>query len=187
MKCWDSEKLIQKKLDGEISEEELRLLGEHLHRCRRCAQALADYEWIARTRAADALSEGARPVGVLSRDVMARLRDQSPVEEKRPRWRFAPAFAAVAASLVLVLGLAVLGRMGRAGDRPGVPPPKDDQPASEIAEWLPDLSAIETPDILKQSDLFLTQNIETLKADAETTRDALAKAFGELTRDFPLI
>lgn len=182
MKCRRYERLIQKKLDGLLSERDESALAAHLATCRRCREAMGDYEWIAQGIATQSQVE---EVG-LSGEVMARIR-----EEGRGLRIWRPA-AAIAAAAVVVITLGILfslreehtDRPAAAGGGPGqgeVIPTQGKGPRlfADIDIGMPDVVGNLRPSV--------EDNVRTLRMDAVTTRKALAKAFDEIARELPLI
>lgn len=116
MTCEDAPALISAKLDGELSPEETEALNAHLEACPACRQ------WMEAMAAVDrrvaALEEPA-PEG-LKKGVLYRI-DQATGKAKKPgrRW-FGPgtALGAVAAVLVLLVGLGVIPFGNKASARP---------------------------------------------------------------------
>jgi len=186
MRCRQCERLIQKKLDGDISETERARLEEHVADCPDCRAALADYEWIAGTLAAEAPpEEESISVGVMDR-----------IRAPRRRFRLAPAIAAAAVAAAILLAVAVLTMKAidgpqsssngggvtveRAGDGRETTP-RDIQRLPDLTRQVAEL------DVVGKSQTALTDSVETLKEDVETTREALEETFKDFTRDFPLL
>jgi len=188
MRCRQCERLIQKKLDGDISETERAQLEEHVAGCAGCRAALADYEWIAGTLAAEAPPEEES----ISVAVMDRIRS------RRPRFRFAPAIAAAVAAAIL-LAVAVLTmkaidapESSSNGDRVTVEQsddgrgttPRDIPRFPDVKKQLAEVAEL---NLVGKSQTAFADSVETLKDDVQTTRNALAETFEDFTRDVPLL
>lgn len=185
MRCRQCERLIQKKLDGDISEKESVLLAEHLAGCAACRTALADYEWIAGTLAAEAPREEES----ISVAVMSRIRT--------PHRRFRPGLviaAAVAAAILVTGALLMMKAINHSRTTQNV----DQQVVQERdgRRQAPVHGPSKLADVKKQfveldvvgkGQTMIEDNVETLRADAQTTRDALAETLEDFTRDFPLL
>ena len=186
MRCRQCERLIQKKLDGDISEKERAQLEEHVAACAACRAALADYDWIAGTLAAEAPPQEES----ISVAVMERIRTRP------PRFRPAPMIAAAAVAAAILLAAAVL--MMKAIDRPESSA-NGDRVTVERADDVSDTTPRELPrlldvtrhvadlDVVGKSQTAFADGVETLKDDVQTTRNALAETFEDFTRDVPLL
>jgi len=182
MTCRRYERLIQKKLDGEMTEREEKALASHLEACASCRETLADYEWIARGLATQACGEEAG----LTNDVMTRIRGEGRHLRIRP-WAIAAAAAAVA---VIALGLLFAfqkdSTTGQVAEKEEVVPVEviPEQPGSILQLVRID---IDVPDVLGNTERVYQENMRTLRMDVATTKEALAKAFDEIARELPLI
>ena len=177
MKCRRWEKLIQKKLDGRLTDREGSALAAHLEACPQCREALGDYEGIARGLAAQAHGEEVR----LSSEVMARIREEGRFFRIRPL-----AVAAAAAVAVIGLGILFALRKGEVGTERNGSVTVQKAASPEVTHFMV-VADFRVPDLLEDSQRACSENVRTLRMDVVTTKEALAKAFTEIARDLPLI
>ena len=105
---------------------------------------------------------------------------------------------ALLALLVIIVAAAmaaclVIGIMLLLADRPdGLGPPaphlsSHDAPPGLVMPLADVFDDIRPPNVLEQSELFLADNVRTLRKDARTTRKAIADAFEKFAREVPLM
>ena len=194
--CERYEQQISALLDGELPEAEQTALQAHLRTCASCAAT-----WRMFSDISSAMHElEAEPPADLSDRILNQLAAEDtpviPIESARAKKRGWKTFAAMAACLAVIVGIAVFAgpeRIGRSVPASITPPHQTavpertlpdqtgDDPAPQVGSALGDPNPVALPELESQKVLALLADPEPVKAEAPAEEAAPACVAVEVT------